>query len=68
MLKKSNLGLNLTVLQAATLNKLLPFGIKILAEERDTNFAIESDDEGSVVMGVNKPTSRQAQLAENKSK
>ena len=38
----------LSVTQAAFINKLLPAGIKLVAEDEKCNFEVESDDEGHI--------------------
>ena len=48
--------------QAATMNKFLPAGFKMVLEDEECNFEVESDDEGQIVIGFDKPTSRQAQI------
>ena len=59
----------MTPVQAATLNKMLPKGTKVLdadAPKDAQDFGFDSEDEGFIYIGKDMPTSRQAQIMENK--
>jgi len=63
--------LTITALQAAVLNCKLPPGVKLVAFDRiadDCNFEVESDGEDHISIGLNKPTSRQANLLQSKNR
>ena len=67
--EKSPIDLTLTVVQAVTLNKMLPKGIKVFdayAPKDAQDYSFDSENEGFIYIGKDMPTSRQAQIMENK--